>query len=175
MTIRLLEIARRPRKVVRQNLSEMSTREILNTLSSGDNLSLISTQPPAEDIHGVQLTRDTLSSGTVYVRKNGPPGGEGAVGKKYDGESFLPGQQSTFDKSMPGTLSEEGVCRDQMIEPVLYSNNVGRVSHIRDPARMDWSDQGLEKVPSSRVASPVGGANTSGYTVGDSCTRTEVF
>jgi hypothetical protein len=71
-----------------------STREILNTLSSRDNLSLISTQPPAEDISGVQLTRDTLSSGTVYVRKNGPPGGEGAVGKKYDGESFLPGRRT---------------------------------------------------------------------------------
>jgi hypothetical protein len=77
-----------------------STREILNMQSSGDNLSLIATQPPAEDISGVQLTRDTLSSGTVYVRKNGPPGGKGAVEKKYDGESFLPGQQSTFDKSM---------------------------------------------------------------------------
>jgi hypothetical protein len=81
---------------------------------------LTSTQLPAEDIPGVQLTRpDTLSSGTVHVQKNGPPGGEGAVGKDYDGESFLPGQQSTFDKSMPGTLSEEGVCRDQMIEPIL--------------------------------------------------------
>jgi hypothetical protein len=33
------------------------------------------------------------------------------------------------------------VCRDQMIELVLYSNNVGQVSHIRDPAPMDWSDQ----------------------------------
>jgi hypothetical protein len=122
-----------------------STKEILTTLSSGDNLSLISTQPPAENIPGVQLTRDTLSSGTVYVRKNGPPRGEGAVGKKYDGESFLPGQQSAFNKSMLGTLLEEGVCRDQMIEPVLYSNNIGRVSHICDPAPMGWSDQDRRK------------------------------
>jgi hypothetical protein len=79
------------------------------------------------------------------VRKNGPPRGEAAVGKKYDGESFLPSQQSAFDKSMPGTLSEEGVCRDQMIEPVLYSNNVGRVSHVRNSAPMDWSDQDRRK------------------------------
>jgi hypothetical protein len=122
-----------------------STKEILTTLSSRDHLLLISTQPPAEDIPGVQLTRDTLSSGTLYVQKNGPPRGEGAVGKKYDGESFLPGQQSTFDKLMSSTLSEEVVCRDQMIEPVIYSNNVGRVSHIRDPAPMDWSDQDRRK------------------------------
>jgi hypothetical protein len=53
-----------------------STREILNTLSSGDNLSLITTQRPAEDIPGVQLTRDNLSSGTVRVQKNGPQEGE---------------------------------------------------------------------------------------------------
>jgi hypothetical protein len=39
-----------------------STREILNTLSSRDNRSLIITQPPAEDIPGVQLRRDNLSS-----------------------------------------------------------------------------------------------------------------
>jgi hypothetical protein len=65
-----------------------STKGILTTLSSGDNLSLISTQPPAKDIPGVQLvTKDTLSSEAVYVRKNGPPRAEGAVGKKYDGES----------------------------------------------------------------------------------------
>jgi hypothetical protein len=81
-----------------------SAKEILTTLLSGDNLSLVSTQPPAENIPGVQLTRDTLSSSTVYVRESCPPRGEGAVGKKYDGESFLPGQQLAFDRSMPGTL-----------------------------------------------------------------------
>jgi hypothetical protein len=121
MTIRILETARRPRKVVRQNLSEMSLQEKSSTrCSSGDNLSLITTQPPAEDIPGVQLTRDNLSSGTVRVRKNGPQGGEGAVGKNNDGESFLLGQPSTFDKSMPGTIVETIVCRDQMIEPVPF-------------------------------------------------------
>jgi hypothetical protein len=76
---------------------------------------------------------------------------------KYDGESFLPGQQSTFDKSMPGTLSEEGVCRDQMIEPVLYSSNVGRVSHIRDPAPMDWSDQDRKKYHQVELQALLGG------------------
>jgi hypothetical protein len=109
------------------------------------------------------------------VRKNGPPRGEGAVGKKYDGKSFLPGQQSAFDKSMPGTLSEEGVCRDQMIEPVLYSNNVGRVSHICHPTPMDWSDQDRRKYHQVELQALLGGANTSRYTVGDSCTWTKVF
>jgi hypothetical protein len=150
-----------------------STKEILTTLSSGDNLSLISAQLPTEDIPGVQLTKNTLSSETVYVRKNGPPRGEGAVGKKYDGESFLPGQQLAFNKSMSGTLLEEGVCCDQMIEPVLYSNNVGRVSHIRDPAPMDWSDQDWRKYHQKELQALL--ANTSRYTVGDSCTRTKVF
>jgi hypothetical protein len=122
-----------------------STREIINTLSSGDNLSLTATRLPAEDIHGVQLTRDNLSSGTLYAQKNGPPRGEGAVGKNEDGESFLPGQQLTFDQSMPGTPKEMGVCRDQMIEPVLISSTAGRGSHIRDLAPMDWSDQDRRK------------------------------
>jgi hypothetical protein len=134
-----------------------STREILNTLSSGDNLSLTSTQLPAEDIPGVQLTRDNLSSGTVHVQKSGPLGGEGAAGKSNDGKSFLPGQQSTFDKSMSGTPSEEFVCRDQMIEQVLYSNNVGRVSHIRDPAPMDWSDQDRRKYHQVELQAMLGG------------------
>jgi hypothetical protein len=66
-----------------------STREILNTMSLGDNLSLISTQLPAEDLTGAQLTRDNLSSETVRVQKNGPPGGEGAVEKNDGGESFF--------------------------------------------------------------------------------------
>jgi hypothetical protein len=126
-------------------------------LSSGDKISLTSTQLPAEDIPGVKLTRDTLSSGTVRAQKNGPPGKEGAVGENVDGESFLPGQQSTFDKSMPGAPSEEGVCRDQMIEPVLYSNNVGRVSHIRDPAPMDWSDQDRRKYHQVELQALLGG------------------
>jgi hypothetical protein len=58
---------------------------------------------------------------------------------------------------MPGTLSEEGVCRDQMIEPVLYSNNVGRVSHIRDPAPMDWSDQDRRKYHQVELQALLGG------------------
>jgi hypothetical protein len=57
------------------------------------------------------------------VRKNGPPRGEGAVGKKYDGESFFLGQQSAFDKLMSGTLSEEGVCRDQMIQSFILTTS----------------------------------------------------
>jgi hypothetical protein len=62
------------------------------------------------------------------------------------GESILPGQQSTFDKSMPGTtLYEEVVCRDQMVEPVLHSNTVGRVKHIRDRAPRGWPDQDRKK------------------------------
>jgi hypothetical protein len=94
----------------------------------------------------VQLIRDNPSSGTVYAQQNGPPGGEGAVGKNDDGESFLPGQQPTFDNlSMPGTPRETGVCRDQMIEPVLISSTAGRGSHIRDLAPMDWSNQDWRK------------------------------
>jgi hypothetical protein len=91
------------------------------------------------------------------VQKNGPPRGEGAVGKTYDGESFLPGQQSAFDQSMHGTLLEEGVSCDQMIEPVLYSNNVGWVSHIRDPAPIDWSDQDRRKYHQVELQALLGG------------------
>jgi hypothetical protein len=112
---------------------------------------------------GRGYTWRTNNKGHSLFRKNGPPGGKGAVGKKYDGESFLPGQQPTFDKSMLGTLSDEGVCRDQMIEPVLYSNNVGRVSHIGDPAPMDWSDQDRRKYHQVELQALLGGpipANT---------------
>jgi hypothetical protein len=134
-----------------------STREILKLLSSGDNLSSTPTQLPAEDIPDVQLTRDTLSSGTVRVQKNGPPGGTGAVGRNNDGEFILPGQQVTFDKSLPGTPLEAGVCRDQMIEPVLYSNIVGRVSHIRDLAPLDWSDHDRRKYHQVELQALLGG------------------
>jgi hypothetical protein len=99
------------------------SREVLKPLSSGDTISLTDTQLPAEDIPDVRITRDNLSSGTARMQKDDPHTGE-IVGKKRDnGESELLGQQSTFDKSMPGTtLNEEVVCLDQMIEPDLLSS-----------------------------------------------------
>jgi hypothetical protein len=70
MTIMFLEIARRPKEGrPSEPFGDESTKEILTTLSSGDNLSLIFTQPPAENIPGVQLTRDTLSSRTVRAEE----------------------------------------------------------------------------------------------------------
>jgi hypothetical protein len=130
-----------------------------NAVVRKQSLSDYYTAAAAEDIPGVQLTRDNLSSGTVRVRKNGPQGGEGAVGKNNVGESFLPGQQSTFDKSMPGTTVETVVCRDQMIgaSPV-YANIVGRVrDHICDPTPTDWTDQDRKKYLHSELQALRGG------------------
>jgi hypothetical protein len=81
------------------------------------------------------------------------------IGEKHqDGESKLLGQQSTFDKSMPGTTFETIVCRDQMIEPVLYSNAFGRVSHICDLAPMEWSDQDWIKYHQPELQALLGGS-----------------
>jgi hypothetical protein len=52
---------------------------------------------------------------------------------------------------------QKKVCCDQMIEPVLYSNNVGRVNHIRDPAPMDWSDQDRRKHRQVELQALLGG------------------
>jgi hypothetical protein len=119
-----------------ESSNDEATREILKTLSAGDNISLTNnTQPPAKDIPGASLSRESVFSGTRRMRKNELLEEGEIIGEKHqDGESMLPGQQSTFDKSMPGTTFETVVCRDQMIEPVLYSNAFGRVSHIRDLA-----------------------------------------
>jgi hypothetical protein len=98
------------------------------------------THPPVENILGASLTRESVSSGTRRMRKNDLLEEGEIIGEKHrNGESMLPGQQSTFDKSMPGTTFETVVCRDQMIEPVIYSNAFGRVSHIRDLAPMEWT------------------------------------
>ena len=52
------------------------SREILKQLSAGDNISLTNnTQQPAEEIPGVSLTRDNISSGTRRMRKDDRPGG----------------------------------------------------------------------------------------------------
>jgi hypothetical protein len=56
--------------------------EILKTLSSGDTISLTRTQLPAEDIPGVRLTRDNLSSGTACMQRNNPWTAGEVVGKK---------------------------------------------------------------------------------------------
>jgi hypothetical protein len=100
--------------------------EILKTLSSRDTISLTKIQLPVEDIPGVRLTRDNFSLRTARMQKNNPWTKNEVVGKKRDnGEFILPGQQSTFDKSMLGTaLYEEVVCRDQMIEPDLCINTI---------------------------------------------------
>jgi hypothetical protein len=130
-----------------ESSDDESTREILNTLSSGDNISMTNnTQPPAEDIPGASFTRENVSTRTRHMRTDNLPEEGGIIGEKHqDGESKLSGQQSTFDKSRPDTTFETVVCRDQMIEPVLYSNAFGRVSHIRDLAPMEWSDQDRKK------------------------------
>jgi hypothetical protein len=80
------------------------------------------------------------------------------IGEKHqDGEFKLSGQQSTFDKSMPGTTFETVVCRDQMIEPVLYSNAFGRVSHICDLAPMEWSCKDRKKYHQPELQALLGG------------------
>jgi hypothetical protein len=125
-----------------ESSDDESTREILKTLSSGDNFSLINnTQPPAEDIPDASLKRENVSTGTRRMRTDDLPEEGEIIGEKHQvGVSKLLGQQSTFDKSMPGTTFETVVCCDQMIEPVIYSNAFGRVSHIWDLAPMEWSD-----------------------------------
>jgi hypothetical protein len=142
-----------------ESSDDESTREILNTLSSGDNISPTNnTQPPAEDIPGASLTRENVSTGTRRMRTDDLPKEGEIIGEKHqDGESKLSGQQSTFDKSMPGTTFETVVCRDQMIEPVLYSNAFGRVSHIRDLAPMEWSDQDRKKYHRPELQALLGG------------------
>jgi hypothetical protein len=133
--------------------------EILKTLSSGDTISLTRTQLPAEDIPGVRLTRDNLSSGTARMQRNNLWTNSEVVGKKRDnGESILPGRQSTFDKSMPGTaLYEEAVCRDQLIEPDLRINTISRVCHFRDMVPTDWPDQDREKYHQLELQALLGG------------------
>jgi hypothetical protein len=135
-----------------------STRKILKLLSSGDEVSYIDTQLPAEDIPGVPLTRVTPSSGTKHTQKNELPTRGEVVGEEYsDCESILPDQQSAFDKLMHGTTNEEVVCRDQMIEPILYSSTVGRVSHIRDPAPVEWPDHDRKKYHQVELQALFGG------------------
>jgi hypothetical protein len=58
---------------------------------------------------------------------------------------------------MPGTPRKMGVCRDQMIEPVLISSTAGRGSHIRDLAPMDWSDQDRRKYHQVELHALLGG------------------
>jgi hypothetical protein len=142
-----------------ESFDDESTREILKTLSSGDNISLTNNiQPPAEDIPGASLTRENVSTGTRCMRTHDLPEEGEIIGEKHqDGESKLSGQQSTFDKSMPGTTFETIVCRDQMIEPILYSNAFGRVSHIRDLAPMEWSDQDRKKYHQPELQALLGG------------------
>jgi hypothetical protein len=122
--------------------SDDESTEVLKTLLSRDTISLTKRQLPVEDIPGVRLTRDNFSSGTARMQKNNSWTKGEVVGKKRDnGEFILPGQQSTFDKSMPGTaLYEEFVCRDQLIEPNLHINTISRVYHFRDMAPTDWPD-----------------------------------
>jgi hypothetical protein len=92
------------------------------------------------------------------MRTDDPPEEGEIIGEKHqDGESKLSDQQSTFDKSMPGTTFETVVCRDQMIEPVLYSNAFGRVDHIRDLALMEWSDQDRKKYHQPELQALLGG------------------
>jgi hypothetical protein len=76
---------------------------------------------------------------------------------------------------MPGTPREMGVCRDQMIEPVLISSTAGRGSHIRDLAPMDWSDQDRRKYHQVELQALLEGTKTSGHAAGDSCSWTKVF
>jgi hypothetical protein len=142
-----------------ESSDDESTREILKTLSSGDNISLTNNaHPPAEDIPGASLTRENVSTGTRCMRKDDLPEEGEIIGEKHqDGESKLSGQQSNFDKSMPGTTFETVVCRDQMIEPVLHSNAFGRVSHIRDLAPMEWSDQDRKKYHQPELQALMGG------------------
>ena len=94
------------------------------------------------------------------MQKNGPPGGPGAVGKSNDGEFILPSQQVAFDEPLPNTPLEMGVCRDQVVEPVLYANMVGlsgRTSYIRDPAPLDWSDHDRRKYHQVELQALLGG------------------
>jgi hypothetical protein len=140
-------------------VSDDESREILNTLSARDNISLSNnTQQPAEDIPGASLTRESVSTGTRRMRKNDPSEEGEIIGEKHqEGESMLPGLQSTFDKSRPGTTFETVVCRDQMTKPILYSNTYGRVSHIRDLAPMEWSDQDRKKYHQFELQALLGG------------------
>jgi hypothetical protein len=111
------------------------------------------------------------------VRKNGPKGGERAVGKNNDGESFLLGQQSTFNNSMPGTIVETVVCRDQMIRvSPVYANIVGRVrDHIHDSAQTDWTDQDRKKYHHLELQALKGGPISTDTQLVSKRTRTEVF
>jgi hypothetical protein len=107
------------------SFDDVST-EVLKTLSSRDTISLTKTQLPVEDMPGMRLTRDNFSSETARMQKN-KPWIKGEVGgkKRDNGVFILLGQQSTFDKSMPGTaLYKEVVCRDQMIEPHLRIHTI---------------------------------------------------
>jgi hypothetical protein len=133
------------------------SREVLKSLSSGDTISSTNTQLPAEDIPDVRITRDNLSSGTARMQKDDPHTGE-IVGKKRDnGESELLGQQSTFDKSMPGTtLNEEVVSLVQIIEPDLLSSRA-QICHIRDVAPTHWSDQDQKKYHQTELQALLGG------------------
>jgi hypothetical protein len=144
--MRLLENrAGRPKRPLEG--SDNESREILNTLSAGDNISLSNnTQQPAEDIPGASYTRASVSTGTRRTQKDDLPEEGEIIGEKHqEGESMLPGLPSTFDKSRPGTTFETVVYRDQVTEPILYANTYGRVSHIRDLAPMEWSDQDRKK------------------------------
>jgi hypothetical protein len=93
------------------------------------------------------------------MQRNNPWTAGEVVGKKRDnGESILPGQQSTFDKSMRGTaLYEEAVCRDQLIEPDLCINTISRVCHLCDMAPTDWPDQDREKYHQIELQALLGG------------------
>jgi hypothetical protein len=75
-----------------ESSDDESTREILKTLSSGDNISLTNnTQPPAEDIPDASLTRQNVCTGTR--RTDGLPEEGEIIGEKHqDGESKLSGQ-----------------------------------------------------------------------------------
>jgi hypothetical protein len=44
-----------------------------------------------------------------------------------------------------------------MTEPILYSNTYGRVSHIRDLAVMEWSDQDRKKYHQPELQALLGG------------------
>jgi hypothetical protein len=59
------------------------SREVLKSLSSRDTISSTNTQLPTEDISGVRITINNLSSGTSSMQKDNPHTGE-IVGKKRD-------------------------------------------------------------------------------------------
>ena len=58
---------------------------------------------------------------------------------------------------MPGTTFENDVWQDQMREPVLYANALGGVSHIRDLAPVEWSDQDRKKYHQPELQALLGG------------------